>query len=105
MARVVVCGYMVRHPVAGNMLAYFHYVLGLERLGHEVVYLEESGWPYSCYAPVTRDWYDFPDTGLRLARAMMAEHGLKAPVYFVNRGTGAVDGASSKAVTDLLRRA
>ena len=42
MGRIIVCGYMIRHPVAGNLLAYFHYVLGLHRLGHEVVYLEEN---------------------------------------------------------------
>ncbi|MDQ5854681.1 MAG: hypothetical protein M3380_21940, partial [Chloroflexota bacterium] len=65
MARIVVCGFMVRYPVAGNLLAYFHYVLGLHRLGHEVLYLEESGWPYSCYDPVTHDYGDDPHTGLR----------------------------------------
>jgi hypothetical protein len=42
---IIVCGYMIRHPVAGNLLAYFHYVLGLHRLGYKVVYLEESGGP------------------------------------------------------------
>ena len=30
---------MIRHPVAGNLLAYFHYLLGLCRLGHEVFYI------------------------------------------------------------------
>src|SRR3954462_11783539 len=93
MARIVVTGYMIRHPVAGNVLAYFHYVLGLERLGHEVAYLEESGWPYSCYDPVRREWHDFPPTGLRIVRDLLAGHGVRAPVCFVNRDSGAIDGA------------
>ena len=41
MARVIVCGYMIRHPVAGVMLAYFHYVLGLHR-ALEVVLTEKE---------------------------------------------------------------
>lgn len=92
MARIVVSGYMVRHPVAGNMLAYFHYVLGLERLGHEVAYVEESGWPYSCYDPLTRHWHDFPVTGLGVIRALFAEHKVLAPVIYVNSDSGDVDG-------------
>jgi hypothetical protein len=93
MARVVVCGYMIRHPVAGNLLAFFHYVLGLARLGHEVAYVEESGWPYSCYDPPTRSWQDHPETGLRVVRELMETHGLGAPVIYVNRDTGRIDGA------------
>jgi hypothetical protein len=102
MARVVVCGYMVRHPVAGNLLAFFHYVLGLHRLGHEVAYLEESGWPYSCYDPETRDWHDHPHTGLRVVRALAAEEGMKIPVCYVNRDSGQVDGADWAEVKRML---
>jgi hypothetical protein len=66
MARIVVCGYMVRHPLVGNVLAYFQYVLGLHRLGHQVLYLEESGWSDSCCAPVERDYGDGLRAGLCL---------------------------------------
>ena len=52
MARIVVSGHMLRSPVAGMVLAYLHWVLGLERLGHDVVYVEESGnWPDPCFQP------------------------------------------------------
>src|SRR5262245_15719678 len=102
MARVVVCGYMVRHPVAGNLLAFFHYVLGLHRLGHEVAYLEESGWPSSCYDPDPRHWHDHPHTGLRVVRALAAEHGMRVPVCYVNRDSGQVDGADWAEVKRML---
>jgi hypothetical protein len=102
MARIVVCGYMIRHPVAGNVLAFFHYVLGLHRLGHEVAYLEESGWPYSCYDPVTRHWHDHPQTGLRVARALAADHGMDIPLCYVNRDSGRVDGADWVEVKRML---
>src|SRR5437660_6608767 len=102
MARIIVCGYMLRHPVAGNLLAFFHYVLGLHRLGHEVAYLEESGWPYSCYDPVSRTWQDHPHTGLGVVRALTAEHGLAIPVCYVNRDTGHVAGGDWDEVKRLL---
>jgi hypothetical protein len=105
MARVVVCGYMIRHPVAGNLLAFYHYVLGLCRLGHEVAYLEESGWPYSCYDPVARHWHDHPDTGLRVVRALAAEHGMDVPICYVNRDTGHVDGTDRVGVRRMLEAA
>src|SRR5215213_9585396 len=105
MARIIVTGYMLRHPVAGNLLAFFHYVLGLHRLGHEVAYLEESGWPYSCYDPVTRHWRDDPDTGLAVVRGLAAEHGMSIPVWYVNRDTGQVDGADRAGVRRMLEAA
>jgi hypothetical protein len=103
MARIVVCGYMVRHPVAGNLLAYFHYALGFHRLGHEVIYLEESGWPFSCYDPETCHWYDHPYKGLRIVRALFAAHDAPIPVIYMNRKTGDVDGASWNEVERRLR--
>lgn len=102
MARIIITGYMIRHPVAGNLLAYFHYVLGLHRLGHEVMYLEESGWSYSCYDPETREWQDHPDTGLRIVKTLMAEYGLDIPVCYVNRETGKVEGAEWDEIKRML---
>jgi hypothetical protein len=102
MARIVVCGYMLRHPVAGNLLAFFHYVLGLHRLGHQVAYLEESGWPYSCYDPTCQEWQDHPHTGLRIVRALAAEHGMRVPICYVNRDSGQVDGLDWAEVKQML---
>ncbi|HYP39680.1 MAG TPA: glycosyltransferase family 1 protein [Chloroflexia bacterium] len=92
MAKIVVCGYMVRFPVAGNVLAFFSYVLGLCRLGHQVVYLEESGWPSSCYDPVSGQWHDDPSAGLRVVRALMSEYDLPVPVLYVDREASSMDG-------------
>lgn len=105
MARIVVSGYMVRHPLAGNLLAYFGYVLGLHRLGHEVVYLEESGWPDACYNPRTLTYGDDPGEGLRAVRALMAAYGLDTTVVYVNRENGQVEGAAWGDVKWMLRSA
>ena len=59
--RIIVLGYMVRHPLGGLAWHYLQYVLGLARLGHDVYFVEDSDdHQWSCYDP-TRDadlWFD-----------------------------------------------
>jgi hypothetical protein len=100
--RIVISGYMVRHPMVGNMFAYLHYVIGMHRLGHEVLYLEESGWPNSCYDPVRNDYGDDPTVGLQRVRALLASHGIDVPLVFVNRDSGEVTGADWRELKEYL---
>src|SRR5829696_7925716 len=102
MSRIVVCGYMVRHPVAGNMLAYFHYLKGLHLLGHEVAYLEESGWPHSCYDPVSRTYSEDPTTGLRRVRSLASQYGLDLSICYVDRHLGRAYGSTWGEIKRLL---
>ena len=105
MAKVVVCGYMIRHPVAGNVLAYLQYVLGLLRLGHQVVYLEESGWATSCYDPVTNTYGDDPKYGMAYVRELMKALGISVPLAYVDRQGGARGDVEWAETKRLLRRA
>ncbi len=102
MARIVVTGYMIRYPLAGNLLAFMHYLLGLSRLGHQVAYFEESGWPYSCYDPGTREWRDEPASGLLRVRALLKDFKLDIPICFVHRDKGEIYGADWAAAKALL---
>jgi hypothetical protein len=65
--RIVVLGYIVRGPLGGLVWHHLQYVMGLARLGHEVVFIEDSdGYP-SCYDP-SRDLVDTdPTYGLAFA--------------------------------------
>ena len=106
MARIVVCGYMLRHPVVGLQLAYFHWVLGLHRLGHEVFYLEESGdWPDPCYDPVADAYGEDPAPGLRAAHALLERHAAALPVAYVKRASGEAIGASRSQIEAALAAA
>jgi hypothetical protein len=105
MRRIIVCGYMIRHPVTGLLLAYFHYVLGLHRLGYEIVYLEESGWPQSCYDPVSHNYGDDPSAGLRTVQALLKTYGVNVTVFYVNRDTGTVYGGDWEEVKLILKTA
>jgi hypothetical protein len=102
MARILVTGYMVRHPLAGNLFAFFHYVLGFARLGHDVVYVEESGWTNSSYDPRTQELVDWPAYGLQVTRDLAATHSVVVPIVFVDRDTRAIDGMSWTALVETL---
>ena len=55
--RIVVMGFMGGCPIAGVVWQHLHYIVGLQRLGHEVYYIEDSQrFPYN---PVT--WETLPD--------------------------------------------
>jgi len=104
-ALVVVTGYMVRHPVPGNIYAFLSYVVGFHRLGHQVVYLEESGWPLSCYDPDRWDYSDDPTPGLRIVGRLLGRHGAgDVPVAFVNRESRATWGLPARDVADAVAR-
>src|SRR3954466_15981977 len=96
MAKIVVSGYMIRYPLSGLLLAYFQYVLGLHRLGHEVIYIEESGWPGSCFDPATCRFSNDPRPGIKRLRALLAQFDASSiQIYYVNRESGAVHGGTS----------
>jgi len=40
--KIVVLGYMGAYPIAGVIWQHVHYLVGLQRLGHEVYYIEDS---------------------------------------------------------------
>src|SRR6201997_5753850 len=40
--RVVVMGFMGSMPIAGVIWQHIHYIVGLQRLGHDVFYIEDS---------------------------------------------------------------
>ncbi len=105
MALVVVTGYMIRHPVAGNVWAFFHYVLGLKLLGHKVIYLEESGWSNSVYNPWKQEWQEDPQVGIDVVRGLITEHHIEVPVYYVNRESGLTTGGTWSEIKQALREA
>jgi hypothetical protein len=70
------------------LMAYFHYLLGLHRLGHQVAYIEESGWPSSCYDPMRKEHGEDPSAGLRVVRRLMKYYRADIPLCYVHRETG-----------------
>ncbi len=103
---VVVTGYLLRHPVPGNVWAFLHYLVGLHGLGHRVVYVEESGWPQSCYEPATGRYSDDPAAGLSLAAHALAGTGAEdVALLYVDRDSGRTWGGERADVARLVRDA
>jgi hypothetical protein len=67
--RVVVAGYVVRGPVGGAVWSPLQYVLGLQRLGHDVYFIEDSDNYPACYDPEKHVTARDPPTACGLLRA------------------------------------
>jgi hypothetical protein len=74
--RVLVLGYMVRGPLGGVAWHHLQYVLGLERLGHEVYFFEDSDDFESCCDPLQGETIADPSFGVAFTRAAFARAGL-----------------------------
>jgi len=103
MARIVISGYMIRHPMAGLHLADFHYLLGLSRLGHEIIYIEDSGWPESCYNTIEQTYSSDPTFGLQSVRNLFAAFNVDIPIYYVDVENEKTYGAELSVIEDHLR--
>lgn len=63
--KAIVTGMVVTYPVGGVAWDYGQYALGLERLGFEVYYLEDTGLPSYTYDPAVSGYVEDCSHGLR----------------------------------------
>jgi hypothetical protein len=64
--RAVVTGMIAMYPLGGVVWDYGQYLLGLERLGFDVFYLEDTGGP--TYDPHRREYGDDPSYAVAFLR-------------------------------------
>jgi hypothetical protein len=74
--RVVVLGYIVRGPLAGLAWHHLQYILGLAKLGHDVMFVEDSDDYESCYDPTRNEMSADPAYGLRFVEQVFRRVGL-----------------------------
>jgi len=86
--RVVVCGYLVRGPLGGLAWHHLQYVLGLHRMGHDVVFVEDSDDYESCYDPRTDSLGTDPGFGLAFAADALGRLGLGERWAYYDEHTG-----------------
>jgi hypothetical protein len=81
--RIVVMGFMGSMPIAGVIWQHIHYVVGLQRLGHDVYYIEDSArLPYN---PETLEVSNEFDYAARLLGRLSREFGFKNRWAFCGR--------------------
>jgi len=76
MARVLLSSWMVRYPLGGNLSWALQWLLGFDRLGHDVYLVEDSSYRDSCYDPMRDVMSDDCAYGAGVVSALLAEHGL-----------------------------
>ena len=104
MARIVLGSYMVRYPLGGNLSWALQYLVGFHRLGHDVFFVEKSGWDNSCYDPVTDRMGNDCSYGLGVVNEILTDHGLGDRWCYVD-AAGTYHGISRASIESILRTA
>ncbi len=74
--KVLCSGHLVRHPLGGHSWHHLQYLVGLQRMGHEVAFFEDWGWPNSCYDAQRDEMTADPSYGINYLRQLLRPHGL-----------------------------
>lgn len=99
--RIIVTGLVGQYPFGGVIWDYLQYLLGFRSLGHEVLYLEDSGaWPYDPVAGTITDDCTF---ALRTLQRIFADFDLARNWVYRNGADGKFYGAGEATARDWLR--
>ena len=80
--KILVLGYIVKGPLGGLAWHHFQYVLGLIKLGHEVLFIEDSDDYPACYNPITFKCTVDPFFGLQFIKDLFKSFDLSNWAYF-----------------------
>jgi hypothetical protein len=83
-ARIVVGSYMVRYPLGGMMSWVLQYLIGFQQLGHDVFFVEKSGYTDACYNPSKDVMSDDCSYGTATLDALLARFGMRGRWCFVD---------------------
>jgi hypothetical protein len=75
-ARIVLGSYMVRYPLGGMMSWVLQYIVGFQRLGHDIYFVEKSGYPNSCFDPLKKVMSDDCSYGTGVVDELLGRFGL-----------------------------
>src|SRR5678815_3971402 len=104
MARIVVNTYMVRYPLGGNLSWALQWVIGLERLGHDVYIVEKGDYPNACFDLPRGLMTDDCTYGVATVRALLTRFGLQDSWCYVD-ANGGYHGLSRQRVETLVSSA
>jgi hypothetical protein len=84
MARIAVNSYLVRYPLGGNLSWALQWVVGLQRLGHDVYVVEKAGYPDACFDLARGVMSDDCSYGVGVVRSLLASFGLQERWCYVD---------------------
>jgi hypothetical protein len=97
--KILCSGHLVRHPVGGHSWHHLQYLLGLQRLGHDLTFFEHYGWRNSCYDPAQNVMTADPSYGIAYLKGLLRPHGLEERWCYL-----AEDGQAYGMARERLRR-
>lgn len=104
MARIVVGSYAVRFPLGGYLSWVLQWLVGFHRLGHDVYFVEKSGWANSCYDPSTDVMSDDCSYGVTALSTLLARYDLQGRWCYVD-AVGEYHGMRREQIEAVLKTA
>jgi hypothetical protein len=104
MARIILGSYMIRYPLGGMMSWVLQYLVGFQRLGHDVYFVEKSGYANACYDPSQGIMTDDCSYGVKVVGALLGRFGLEDRWCHVDVNE-CYHGLSKEHVDDLFKSA
>jgi hypothetical protein len=99
--RIIITGLVGQYPFGGVIWDYLQYLLGFRALGHEVLYLEDSGaWPYDPVAGTITEDCTF---ALQSLQKIFIDFDLANSWVYRNGADGKFYGAGEKVAREWLR--
>jgi hypothetical protein len=95
---------MVRYPLGGMMSWVLQYLVGFQRLGHDVYFAEKSGYSNACYDPLRNVMSDDCTYGTKTLHALLKRFGLQDRWCFVDEA-GCYHGLSRNRIETLFNTA
>lgn len=88
MARIIVGSYAIRFPLGGYLSWVLQWLLGFQMLGHDVYFVEKSGWANSCYDPWLDVMTDDCSRGIAAFSPLLGGLGMEKKWCFVDSAGG-----------------
>ena len=104
MATIIFGTYMVRYPLGGSLSSKLQWILGFQRLKHDVYVVEKSGGPDACYDPVRKVASDDCSHGVAVTRELLGRFGLGENWCFVD-AAAQYHGMSQRSVREVFASA
>ena len=99
--RIIITGLVGQYPFGGVIWDYIQYLLGFRSLGHQVLYLEDSGaWPYDPVAGTITDDCSF---ALQSLHKIFTDFDLAESWVYRNGADGKFYGSGEKVAREWLR--
>jgi hypothetical protein len=102
---IIIAGYMVGGPLGGLVWHHLQYVLALQQMGHNVLFIEDSLDYPSCYNPQTYQISSDPSYGLAFIQEVFTQHGLAGQWAYFHQPSNQWYGKSTSEVYAFIKGA